>query len=68
MLDWMERLLDNDSRQVTQVDTANSNLFNINSAYYIVQTTKAFYRYTYDTRLINADSFLFWRPFALITG
>ncbi|CAI1699418.1 GGDEF domain-containing protein [Serratia fonticola] len=59
MLDWMERLLDNDSRQVTQVDTANSNLFNINSAYYIVQTTKAFYRYTYDTRLINADSFLF---------
>ncbi|HGM5488743.1 TPA: GGDEF domain-containing protein [Serratia fonticola] len=59
MIDWMERLLDNDSLQVSQVNGASSNLFNINSAYYIVQTTKAFYRYTYDTRLINADSFLF---------
>lgn len=59
MIDWMERLLDNDSLQVCQVNGASSNLFNINSAYYIVQTTKAFYRYTYDTRLINADSFLF---------
>lgn len=59
MIDWMERLLDNDSRQVSQVNGTNSNLFNINSAYYIAQTTKAFYRYTYDTRLINADPFLF---------
>ncbi|CAM3933974.1 GGDEF domain-containing protein [Serratia silvae] len=59
MLDWMERLLDNDSRQVSHINGTNSNLFNINSAYYIAQTSKAFYRYTYDTRLIKADSFMF---------
>lgn len=59
MVTLMEQLLDNDSRQLSLVNGINTNLFNINSAYYIVQTTRAFYRYTYDTRMINADSFLF---------
>ncbi|WP_431222924.1 GGDEF domain-containing protein [Serratia sp. L9] len=59
MINLMEKLLDNDSRQLSQVNDANTNLFNINSAYYIVQTTRTFYRYTYDTRMIDADSFLF---------
>lgn len=59
MLDWMERLLDNDSHQISQINGANSNLYNINSAYYNVQTSKAFYRYTYDIRLSNTNSFMF---------
>ncbi|WP_156292926.1 GGDEF domain-containing protein [Serratia oryzae] len=59
MVNLMEKLLDNDSRQISLINEANTNLFNINSAYYIVQATKTFYRYTYDTRMITADSFLF---------
>ncbi len=59
MINLMEKLLDNDSRQLSQVNDTNTNLFNINSAYYIVQTTRTFYRYTYDSRMIDADSFLF---------
>lgn len=59
MINLMEKLLDNDSRQLSQINDTNTNLFNINSAYYIVQTTRTFYRYTYDTRMIDADSFLF---------
>jgi diguanylate cyclase (GGDEF)-like protein len=59
IVDLMEKLLDNDSRQISLINEANTNLFNINSAYYIGQTTKTFYRYTYDTRMITADSFLF---------
>ncbi|MNG62272.1 Response regulator PleD [compost metagenome] len=59
MLGLMEQLLDNDNRQLSLVTDANANLFNINSAYYISQTSKSYYRYTYDTRMIDADSFLF---------
>lgn len=59
MLGLMEQLLDNDNRQLSYVTDANANLFNINSAYYISQTSKSYYRYTYDTRMIDADSFLF---------
>lgn len=59
MLSLMEQLLDNDNRQLSYVTDANANLFNINSAYYISQTSKSYYRYTYDTRTIDADTFLF---------
>ncbi|TQI79954.1 diguanylate cyclase (GGDEF)-like protein [Serratia fonticola] len=59
MVNLMEKLLDNDSRQLSHANEDNTNLFNLNSAYYIVQTTRTFYRYTYDTRLIDPESFLF---------
>ena len=59
MIGLMEQLLDNDNLQLSQVNNANANLFNINSAYYISQTSKSYYRYTYDTRMVDTDSFMF---------
>ncbi|CAI2531777.1 Probable diguanylate cyclase AdrA [Serratia ficaria] len=59
MIGLMEQLLDNDNLQLSQVNDANTNLFNINSAYYISQTSKSYYRYTYDTRMLDTDSFMF---------
>jgi len=59
MLNLMEQLLNNDNLQLSQVTDANANLFNINSAYYISQASKSYYRYTYDTRMVDADAFLF---------
>ncbi|MEX0632937.1 hypothetical protein M8494_16125 [Serratia ureilytica] len=59
MISLMEQLLDNDNLQLSQVNNTNANLFNINSAYYISQTSKSYYRYTYDTRMVDTDSFMF---------
>ncbi|CAI1561750.1 Stalked cell differentiation-controlling protein [Serratia quinivorans] len=59
MLSLMEQLLNNDNLQLSHVTDVNANLFNINSAYYISQASKSYYRYTYDTRMVDADSFLF---------
>ncbi|MFI8418219.1 GGDEF domain-containing protein [Serratia sp. NPDC078593] len=59
MLILLEKLLDNDTRQLMQRPNDPSNLFNINSAYYITQASKDYYRYTYEARMLNADSFLF---------
>lgn len=58
MIGLMEQLLDNDNLQLAQGNNANANLFNLNSAYYISQTSKSYYRYTYDTRIADADSFM----------
>ncbi len=55
----MEQLLNNDNLQLSHITDANANLFNINSAYYISQASKSYYRYSYDTRMVDADSFLF---------
>ncbi|MDW5502928.1 GGDEF domain-containing protein [Pseudomonas lundensis] len=59
MLSLMEQLLNNDNLQLSHVTDANANLFNINSAYYISQASKSYYRYSYDNRMVDADSFLF---------
>lgn len=59
MVNLMEKLLDNDTRQLSQANQDSANIFNLNSAYYIVQTARTFYRYTYDTRTIDPQSFLF---------
>ncbi|CAI0787943.1 Stalked cell differentiation-controlling protein [Serratia liquefaciens] len=59
MLNLMEQLLNNDNLQLSQVTEANANLFNINSAYYISQASKSYYRYSYDNRMVDADSFMF---------
>ncbi|MGO4744396.1 GGDEF domain-containing protein [Serratia quinivorans] len=59
MLSLMEQLLNNDNLQLSHMTDANANLFNINSAYYISQASKSYYRYSYDNRMVDADSFLF---------
>jgi diguanylate cyclase (GGDEF)-like protein len=59
MLSLMEQLLNNDNLQLSHITDANANLFNINSAYYISQASKSYYRYSYDNRMVDADSFLF---------
>ncbi|CAI1728304.1 Probable diguanylate cyclase AdrA [Serratia quinivorans] len=61
MLNLMEQLLNSDNLQLSLVTdaNANANLFNINSAYYISQASKSYYRYSYDNRMVDADSFLF---------
>ncbi|WP_269933885.1 GGDEF domain-containing protein [Serratia liquefaciens] len=59
MLNLMEQLLNNDNLQLSHVNDVNANLFNINSAYYISQASKSYYRYSYDNRMVDADSFLF---------
>ncbi|CAI0867007.1 GGDEF domain-containing protein [Serratia quinivorans] len=59
MLSLMEQLLNNDNLQLSHITDAKANLFNINSAYYISQASKSYYRYSYDNRMVDADSFLF---------
>ncbi|MGQ8773635.1 GGDEF domain-containing protein [Serratia sp. NA_112.1] len=59
MLSLMEQLLNNDNLQLSHITDINANLFNINSAYYISQASKSYYRYSYDNRMVDADSFLF---------
>ncbi|PVZ82364.1 GGDEF domain-containing protein [Serratia sp. S1B] len=60
MIGLMEKLLDNDIRQILQGNNAaTAHLFNINSAYYIRQADKNFYQYSYDPQLFNAESLLF---------
>ncbi|CAI0957027.1 GGDEF domain-containing protein [Serratia entomophila] len=59
MIGLMEQLLDNDNLQLSRANDANANLFNINSAYYISQASKNYYRYTHDTRMVDSDSFMF---------
>ncbi|KEY57335.1 GGDEF domain-containing protein [Serratia sp. DD3] len=60
MISLLEKLLDNDVQQILQSNNpATAHLFNINSAYYIVQANKAFYQYSYDPQMINAESLLF---------
>ncbi|HDJ1437801.1 TPA: GGDEF domain-containing protein [Serratia rubidaea] len=59
MLNLLEKMLDNDTQQLAPMNNAIRNLFNINSAYYITQSSMDYYSYTYESRILNADAFLF---------
>lgn len=59
MLNLLEKMLNNDTQQLAPMNNQIRNLFNINSAYYITQSSMDYYSYTYESRILNADAFLF---------